>query len=692
MCPLLVMSVDKKKLDFKLNKIMDFNNTIFKYGAQKIMDYKKIITYCILALITLVVYLQSLYYPFQFDDLPNIVNYTVLKVVSLKSICFTHSRWVCTWLNSLLYQKFQSNPVICRLININIHIATGALVFWLILQLKPKFKKDSFYIATITTALFLLHPVQTQTISYVIQGQLEGLSSLFILLAILSFFSYVHTAKLGLKILNFWSLFTFLILASSTKEIAIITPFLILLVDWFLIAAGNFKNLKNRLWLHLSLFVTTFTIYTYYLKPDFLWKLITWQHSVTFSNGNLLTNNGNLAVNQYQFLISQFKVILHYLWIFIWPLNICIEYDWYLCNSFWDSACLIPFLILLILGLIIIFLLKKDSTNPIAFGIIWFLICVLPRSSIVSSGELLVDYKTYLASVGWLLVIAYLVNLGINYFSKNPGLVQKIVIVIAIMLLANLTVIRNRVWSSNRNFWHDVIMKAPTKARGFNNYGMALVNEGLHEQAIFYFKKSIELNFKNNHNIFYCDPYQNLANVYAMTNQVDLAINIIKTGLQINPQIADLHNNLGVLLLTKQDFAGSIKHLQLALQLKPNFGQAMYALAKTYLATNQPELAWPLLKKACLETHMDRINAVLQLYAETSIILQKMDDAIFALQKLIARNPKNIHYLFNLGGAYYFSQKYPEAIRCYQQILLLEPNNQMAKEKLAFFDHLAKKF
>ena len=49
---------------------------------------------------------------------------------------------------------------------------------------------------------------------------------------------------------------------------------------------------------------------------------------------------------------------------------------------------------------------KQNATSIIAFGFLWFFIAIGPRSSFIPSSELLTDYKTYLASLGVLLLLA----------------------------------------------------------------------------------------------------------------------------------------------------------------------------------------------------------------------------------------------------------------------------------------------
>ncbi len=665
-------------------------NYITKYMHNTISRHRQNLIYCSLTLITLVVYLPSLKYPFQFDDLRSIANYAQLKFYTFASLFFTNSRWICTLLNSFLCQYYDSDIAICRAINIGIHLLSGYLIFWLILRITKNTSQNKLYLATLTSLLFLLHPVQTQTISYVIQGQLEGLASLFILGCLSSFYFYTQAPSTKSKITNLVILFSLLLCATGTKEIAIITPVLILLTDWFWLASGDINKLKKRLWVHLILFGITFLIYLYYLKFNFFWQLITGKQAAYISTGNLLSESNDTQIYQYQFLISQFKVILHYVWIFCWPMQICVEYDWQLCTSFWQLDCLVPFIILNCSLITICLLLKKDKTHPIAFGGLWFLICVLPRASIIPSAELLVDYKTYLASFGLFWIFAYLINYIINKFVNCKYLKRAKFLIIGflIFLLASLTYTRNQVWKTGISFWQDVIIKAPKKARGFNNYGKYLLDDKRYDLAILAFKNAIELNNNSKQETFYWDPYQNLANAYALNNQLELAIDITQHALKVNPYIFELHNNLGVFLLHQKDDIKALKHLELSLKLKPNNSQTLYVLGKYYLNHNQLEVAWEYLNLACMYTSTDHLSQVLDLYTEACIKLQKFSDAIWALKKLIKNNPTNLNYLFNLGGVYYFTKDYQASKSCYVQILKIEPDNQAAQNKLDFLKKL----
>src|SRR5205823_4482593 len=115
------------------------------------------------------------------------------------------------------------------------------------------------------------------------------------------------------------------------------------------------------------------------------------------------------TITPWIFFISQFKVILHYLVMFLWPFNISVEYDWVLAKGFFAFDCLVPLTILLAIAAALFYRLRKNSADLLSFALLWFFVSIAPRSSIIPSPELLVDYKTYTASFGWLLFLAIVV-------------------------------------------------------------------------------------------------------------------------------------------------------------------------------------------------------------------------------------------------------------------------------------------
>lgn len=586
---------------------------------------------------TIVAYYSSLNYQFQFDDVSNITKFFHIRSYCFYDLFLSSTRWISSWLNTFLYKIGGFDPFYYRITNLIFHILTGSLIFLFTSLILRNSKNNKFIenyykeISLLVTSLFLLHSVQTQTVSYIIQGQLEGLSSLFIMSVLLCFLlikksnSYLHYISIFL-----FSLLT--IFSTGTKEIIIITPFLMILTDWFFVSSGNWQQLNKNLWLPaLNLFLI---IGSYiYIKPWFLIRMFQGNYICTNSPGNILTVNPSDTINSFPFFISQFKVLIHYLWIYIWPFHISVEYDWKLLNL--DSLSFVIYfsLIISILGLIV-YLVKKNKTNIFAFGFLWFFLVNAPRASFIPSAELVADYKTYLACYGWLLILSILIMMLLHKLKATKWF--PVIFILITISLGFLTHQRNIVWSSGIEFWNNIIKNAPNKARGYNNYAVELSKQGKFNEAVPYYKRAILLEGRT-----YYDPYTNLAAAYAVLGDLDLAISTLQLSLKINAKQPEAYNNLGAFYLHLHDYENAQKNFEMALELSPFYGKAMYNLGKLNIAQNNIELAWQYFKKACYASDIDNELPPLVALAETSMQLNKTVETEFACKKIMQVAPNS---------------------------------------------------
>lgn len=360
--------------------------------------------------ITVWVYYASLTYPFEFDDLSNIVKLFKVRFATFHSLFFANSRWISYWLNafyySLLPEGHKFDPYLYRVGNLIIHLIAGTAVFVTTTLLQKSkctpdiIKRVGALFPFLATALFLLHPVQTQTVSYVIQGQLEGGAGAFIFIMTSLFLIATATTIPLMRWVLLAALFITAALSCGSKEIIIVTPVLLLLIDWFFVACGVWESLKKRWWLHTIVFSIIVGLYLYLLKPDYFLNILGCKMELQSNVGNMLTETRLEKITASSFFISQFKVIVHYLTIFFWPFSMSVDYDWKLSKHFCAPDALFPFLLLLALGIYIFSRLRRNSTDLLSFCLLWFFIGILPRSSIIPSTELLADYKTYIASFG----------------------------------------------------------------------------------------------------------------------------------------------------------------------------------------------------------------------------------------------------------------------------------------------------
>lgn len=600
--------------------------------------------------LTLALYAPSLYYPFEFDDYANIIKYYNVRHNTLASLFLGRSRWISFWLNacyySLLPEGAKYAPFLYRLGNVLFHACTGVLVFACVRLLALQATKSSFlqkygfWLATLTSGLFLFHPIATQTVSYVIQGQLEGLAGLFIMLMLALFLTYTYTTGLKRK-LALCALYVTAIIACGTKEIVMVAPVLMLLVDWFFISQGDGKLLKSRLWLHATLMVLMIGIYAYLLKPNYFLNIIGLRTELPNNIGNVLTQAVGEKITPYAFCLSQAKVVLHYLMIFIWPFAMSVDYDWKLAPGFFSQEVLVPLTLLALLGYWLYKRLRRNRTDVVTFCFLWFFIVLAPRSTIIPSTELLADYKTYAAGVGLLLLAAYGI---IRFYAGRERLLLPVTAACCIALMGA-SYVRNQVWSSPEAFWYDIIQHAPGKARAYNNYGVALGERGEHTKAIEYHIKAIRLDRS------YPDPYNNIAVCYAALKRYDEAIEALRRSIALMPYHPETYNNLATMLMNKHELEKVEPILMHALKLRPHYGKAYRNLGLYYMKTNQQEKALEAYKNACTRADFDNLEGFYT-WATLSLQLKKYDDAITGYEHVMAIDDRIFQVCMNLAQLY----------------------------------------
>ena len=612
----------------------------------------------VLITIAIFAYYSSVSYEFQFDDLANIVNNFQVRVGSLWDLFFANTRWISQTLNTFYYQLGKFDPFVYRFANITSHIITGIEVYFIVYLLLRGLKQTSFLwrnrfpVAYLTAGFFLLHPAQSQTVSYIIQGQLEGLAALVTLTMMLSFLMYtvLPARSVMLRALALLNMYAAMFLAPGTKEIAIISPLLILLIDWFFVAQGNMYSLKRRWWIHASLFLGIFGIYIYFLKPEYFTTILGLKMELHNNMGNMLTEKIGERITPLWYCMSQFKVILHYIGIFFWPFSMSVDYDWVLVASFFSLDCLVPFTLLFGLAGYTLHRLRNNRVDVISFGIIWYFIAVLPRSSIIPSTELVADYKTYLASIGLFFLWAYATVHLMTFLERRFQLST-----VSCWALLTLVLLpfgyalkeRNKVWRTASEFWLNILKNAPGKARAYNNYGVSLCDPKSvkYAESVPYFKKAIEMDK------MYSDPHNNLAVAYGCLGQLDDAIKSLENSVRICPVQPEAYNNMATFYMQKAEYDRALELLQTALRLRPHYGKAHFNMGRAYYSTHKKEQAWHCFKTACLKADFDTFDAFCT-YANVSLELKKFDDALLGYRKMLELRPGHMDGLTGMANLY----------------------------------------
>ncbi|KKQ49387.1 MAG: TPR domain protein [candidate division TM6 bacterium GW2011_GWF2_38_10] len=634
----------------------------------------------LLTLFTLIIYWTTLRYEFVFDDFPTIIEYIHARKLDIQGLFFKVSRWVSRILNQYTYINWKDDPFGYRIFDIILHACIGIMVFFVVYKMLSHLKESSFLqtkaysIALITMGLFLLHPAQTQTVTYITQMRLEGLV-VFFTFAVLLCFIYAAYSTLPYTKYTLYALsLLFGAFATGTKEIIVVLPILVMLTDWFFIAQGNWNSFKQRILFHILLTGTVFGfLYLYGVaKAQAIVNAAT--TPVHNNRGNVITPTQSQYITLWPFFISQFKVILHYLGIFFWPVGLCFDYGYKLAHGFFSLDVILPLFTLLTIFGITAYLFFKDQKNPIVFCWLWFFVSIFPRASLFPGTELICDYKTYIASFGALFFIALCLTAllhTIHQWVKNNR--KKTLNTLDYAILGSLffgilgisTKVRNEVWATEDTFWHDVVEKNPHDARAWNNYAVATNIKGDLQKSISLFEQAISVDD------FYAEPHINLATIYHTHGQRNKAFTHYMRALDIGEAHPELFNNLGMFHAEDNHIEQAEFCFKQAVKLRPYFSRPWKNLGDLYRKLNQPEKALNCYEQALSGDTIS--EELLCAYGMTCNQLGRHEQALQALSNIAQSG--NIDAHAHIASALFGLRRYAQACHHFSIVYKHNANN-----------------
>ena len=514
------------------------------------------------AVVVIFIYMGSLSGPFVFDDEPNItenrhIRLTHLSPEGIYAAAFESllpQRPVANVSFALNYFFNGYNVVGYRFVNILIHIINGYLIyllarFTLRTPALRSYREQAGAIACGTAILWLVHPLHTQSVVYIVQ-RMTSLTTLFYLLAMVFYADARFSTTATRKHTRFALCTVSGLLALGTKEIAATLPLFIFLYEWFF-----FQELK-RDWLRRRL-------------PTLAGVCVAFGVIVLIFSGfenpieRIFAPYAGGGLTAWQRVMTQFRVVVFYLSLLLWPApsRLNLDHDVAVSLALFDPATTLISLLFLA-GLFATALLTARREPLASYAILWFLGNLVIESSVIRL-ELIFDHRTYLPSVFPAMV---LVSLVFRFLKQKWA---------ALALLAALaagcsfwTWQRSLVWADEVVLWRDCLEKSPLKPRPYNNLGSALSKKGRFEEAAPYLARAVELKPD------YDDARYNLGYVLVRLGQVDAGVRELLEAVRLAPRNYMAHNNLGVAYLLQEKYPDAVRHLQEALRLNPDLEAA----------------------------------------------------------------------------------------------------------------------
>jgi len=326
-----------------------------------------------------------------------------------------------------------------RVVNVGIHVINTALVFLILRKLLNQAGQDSPWLAAFGGAVFLLHPIQTESVAYV-AGRSECLSALFFLAAF-AVFLYRRPAAA-----NWGTAIAVLVLfggALATKEHTLVLPGLLLLTDYYWNPGFSGSGIRGNWRIYTPAAVLGMA------ALGFVASMLAHARTAGF---------GIAGLTWYQYLFTECRAFFVYLRLLVFPAGQNVDWDFPISRNIMDHGA--------ILGLAAILLLVgaawycRRRYALASYGFLVYVLLLLPTSSFVPIKDPVAERRLYLPMVGMLLVaIAGLSRLRIG---RRPLAAAGCSIV---ALLAVVTYQRNELWGNDIRLWEDAVRKSPGKAR-----------------------------------------------------------------------------------------------------------------------------------------------------------------------------------------------------------------------------------
>ncbi len=367
--------------------------------------------FCTIAVLILIAYSNTFKADFHFDDNPSIVENTGIKQVTWDNFVgmFSGTRPVINLSLMLNYQLSRLNVFGWHIFNIVFHIFNSFFVFLLILQtlklpaLADRYGYRATRMALFGALLFALHPIQTESVTYII-SRTELLASFFYLATFLLFIKGATTRKFAYHVGAFFTA----LLAMGSKEWSVTLPATLLLYDILFLSNGSIKTALTRWNAHLLVAAS--------------WGLLIYTMSTTKMSGAGFGVVGTNNITSWNYLLSSSKVLWTYLRLLILPINQNLDYSYSWSKSLFEFPTLLAVIGHLCVVAAAFWLYSRKKWTLIPFGAAWFYITLSPTQSFVPILDIIFEHRVYLPSIGFFIAFIAGFEGVFDWFAKKKSM------------------------------------------------------------------------------------------------------------------------------------------------------------------------------------------------------------------------------------------------------------------------------
>jgi protein O-mannosyl-transferase len=374
-------------------------------------------------------------------------------------------------------------------VNLAIHLLAGLALYGLVRHTLRRLPPDQSAraaargLALAVALLLVVHPLQTQAFTYIIQ-RTEALMGLFYLLTLYCLVAGAEASTPRGRFLWYGGAVLCCALGMLSKEVMVTAPLLALLYDRVYLASSWREVVRRRFPLYLGLAASWLL-----LAQPLRWAFAT-------NDPNTTAGFGLAAITVAEYARTQPSILLHYLRLVFWPHPLCLDYGWPIAQT--ASEIVAPALVVAALVALTAWALWRRPW--LGFWGAWFFVILAPTSSLMPIADLAFEHRMYLPLAGVLVLAVLAVHAGLNALGRRAGwsaaaLRARQIALVGLIggLCTVLTLLRNEDYGSELAMWNNVLLQYPQNARAHYNLGRALYWAEMPEEADAEFRAALRL-------------------------------------------------------------------------------------------------------------------------------------------------------------------------------------------------------
>ena len=385
-----------------------------KTGRKRQLFFRHLIAIGLITGVALLAYSNTFHVPFQFDDRPiitqnpnvQIKGFTWDRVERLVKNTYKESIRVFSYFTLALNYYFGGFNVFgYHLVNFLVHVASGIFLYWFLMLtfnlpfLREKYGPISYKVALFSSLIFISHPIQTQSVTYIVQ-RMASMGGMFYLLSLVLYVKgRLSTGRP--RILYFAGTGLSYLVGIFSKENVAILPLFIALYEFYFFQKLDLSP-KGRKVL-FSLVGALFILGAF--------GFIIW-------GGRYI----NVIIEGYEYrtftmserVLTQSRIVLYYLTLLVFPhpSRLNLDYDFPISKTILDPPTTL-ISILIIAGLMGYSIWSARKKPVLSFFILWYFGNLVIESSIFPL-EMVYEHRLYLPAVGPFVLFSLMVVRGIE--------------------------------------------------------------------------------------------------------------------------------------------------------------------------------------------------------------------------------------------------------------------------------------